>query len=38
MTRQTATKSQIWSEIKALGNPSDLKWTSPVSTMAEELK
>ena len=32
------TKSQLWSEIKSLGNPQSLKWTASASVMNESIQ
>lgn len=31
-------KSQLWNEIKSLGNPQNLKWTSSASAMNESIQ
>ena len=31
-------KSQLWSEVKSLGNPQNLKWTSSGSSMYESIQ
>jgi hypothetical protein len=38
MSRYPKTKSQLWAEIKAIGNPAGLKWSSPISTMYEKVQ